>query len=525
MSKRDQKKHQKEVKRKKQLKERAARQELAVIAPPREIRNVLMVSHQLMSDRNYEEAEEMLLSERRRRPSSPEILEALIDLYQRTENHAALARLAPEFVRLQPRDPQAFLLMAQSYMLCGRCAIALETYQSFLEQWPTHQLASKATKAISILKPQLAEDLPTYDLKESELHLLSMHDQMSLKISDHEFEDAIELAEELLSIKPRMVSARNNLALCLFQSNQMAKALQVARETFEMFPENRFAQASLGKTSFLLGEMDDANQIADQVGKSFATQQDALAAQAEFLSFMGRDETIVRLVEYSDTVEEIVPPCRGLLYHYKAVALMRQGLEEAARDAWKRCLKDFPGCPPAKQNLDDLKRKKDSHAPWAEPFSKWIPAAAVKEIATTFSSRTEGASDRMANVVQMWPYLPKLVPAMLDRGDRLAREFSMQIVKTCATPELCEALKVFAAGQRGPDTMRFSALSVLRKQNQLSSETLRFWSNGAWTEIVAFSAEINYEQVPHPNQKVTDLVNVGIQAMHSDDLPKAERAF
>ncbi|MEJ7590448.1 MAG: hypothetical protein WKF77_02795 [Planctomycetaceae bacterium] len=108
MSKRDQKKHLREVKRKNQLKQRAARQDMAIVAPPREIRNALVESHQLMADGCYQEAEELLNKERKRRPGSPEILESLVDLYQRTDNHVGLARVTPQLVRLQPRDPKHF---------------------------------------------------------------------------------------------------------------------------------------------------------------------------------------------------------------------------------------------------------------------------------------------------------------------------------------------------------------------------------------------------------------------------------
>jgi hypothetical protein len=78
MSKRDQKKNLKGVKRRNLLREKSVRQELAVHAPPREIRNVLLVSYQLMDERRFAEAEELLTKERERRPNSPEILEALI---------------------------------------------------------------------------------------------------------------------------------------------------------------------------------------------------------------------------------------------------------------------------------------------------------------------------------------------------------------------------------------------------------------------------------------------------------------
>ena len=174
-----------------------------------------------MHDGHYQDAEDLLNKERKRRPGSPEVLEALVDLYQRTENHFALAQVTPELVRLQPRDPEAFLIMAQSYLFCGRSAIALETYRSFLAKWPTHKYASKAVAAIELIEPELARELPTYELTDSELHLLVMHDQMTLRMSDQDFNGAFDLGTKLLAIKPRLVSVRNNLSLCMFHMNRM----------------------------------------------------------------------------------------------------------------------------------------------------------------------------------------------------------------------------------------------------------------------------------------------------------------
>ena len=389
----------------------------------------------------------------------------------------------------------------------------------------SQKYASKAVAAIELIEPELAKELPTYELTDSELHLLVMHDQMTLRMSDQDFNGAFDLGTKLLAIKPRLVSVRNNLSLCLFHMNRMSEALQVAKETVKIFPENRFAEAALGRTLFLLGEFDEADEIADHIATSFAEQQDALAAQAEFLSFLGRDDNILDLVSFSDNILEIIPQCRGALYHYKPVALMRQGHVKEAQAAWKRCLKESPNCPPAKQNLDELKSAKDCHVPWAEFLHKWIPFHAMNEIVATLTDGKHETGSRMSEVLRMWPQLVKLVPAMLDRGDRGAREFAILLAKTDSSPAMLNALKDFAMGQRGPDSMRVSTILFLRQQNFLGDEPVRIWLKGAWTDVVPYSAEIYYQQVPHPNSKVTDLVNVGVDAMHDNDLQAAEAAF
>jgi tetratricopeptide (TPR) repeat protein len=525
MSKREQKKHLKEVKRRKLIKEKSVRQELVAHVPPREIRNVLLVSHQLMDDRRFAEAEELLTKERERRPNSPEILEALIELYQQTRDHQSLAELAPRLVRLQPRDPEAFLIMAQSYLFCGRLAIALETYRQFLTRWPGHEHKSKAMAAIGLLEPEVAKILPKFDLSESELDLLAMHDQVLLDISAGDFESAICHATDLLKIKPRMVSPRNNLALALFQTGQLSLAIRVNRETLDLFPDNRFAEAALGKVLFLTGELDDAALIADRISQSPAEVEDAIVAQAELMSLLGRDEDVIRLADFMGSFIEKSPDRIGIMQHYKAVALMRLGREKDAPASWKLCLKNFPNFPPARQNLEELKSKENCHAPWAEPFGKWIPQGLKEEFVAFLSSPKSGSDSKILSALKKWPHLRKLVPALLDRGDRGGREFAMLLAKADGAPDMLDALKDFATGQRGPDSMRASALMFIREKGHIGNEPIRFWSKGAWTEVASYCSEIDFEPVPHANPEVTDLVSDGILAMRRDDLQTAERTF
>lgn len=460
-SNRSQKKHQKEVKRKKLQKQKSAAASQAQRIPPREVRNALMEANELMQDGRLDEAERVLISEQRLRRNSPELLEALIDLYQRTKNHVHLAETARRLVQLQPHDPEAQLMMAQGFMFCGRVAMAMIAYREFLEKWPDHKYVSKALGAIAILGPELERNLAAFELTESELDLMALHDRILQRISVSEFDDAIAHAKELLAVKPRLVSARNNLTLALFQTGELQEAIQTVRETLQIFPDNRFAEASLGRMLFLSGQFAEAHEIARHISDFPADQQDAVAIQAEFLGLIGYDEEILRVVQHAENIPSMSPECRGVLNHYKAFALKRLGRDQEAIDCWKLSLKDYPQMVLAKENLAELKSGVHCHAPWPDHFGKWLPKRAMDGFIQFLKSDKSSQNLRIAEALNCWPHVGKLVPALLDRGDRTGREFAVLMAKGLASEEMLDALESFASSNRGPDQLRSQTLSGL----------------------------------------------------------------
>ena len=172
--------------------------------------------------------------------------------------------------------------------------------------------------------------------------------------------------------KRRTLFRRNNLAIAYFQSGRGKVAVAVVEETRQMFPDNRFAEATLAKLYFLTGRAAEAQPLADNIVANPPTGQDAIVTALETLAFLGRDEDVVRLAETVSDEELVDQQSQAIRLHYYAYAKCRLGDPKAAKALWKECLERFEQLTEARENLDDM-QSDDRHAPWGASFGKWIP--------------------------------------------------------------------------------------------------------------------------------------------------------
>ncbi len=480
----------------------------------------------LIDSGDYDDAKQLLDRLILRHSGSPAVVEAQLYLYQATDDHQSCSVAAKHLAKLTPRDPEARLMYAQESMYCGRVAIAVANYRLFLERWPNHENASKAFNALVVLEPECQTivqemDFITKDMDDGGLELLVLHDEILESIQSSKFEEGAERCLELLKVSPSCIPARNNLALAYFQLGSVDKAVHVAEETCQLAPENRFAEATLGKLRFLSGQEAEANAIADQMLVDPPLEQDPLAAAVEFLSFLGRDEDVVKLVQAGLDEEISDPRCEGLLLHHLAVAQCRLGDEKAARKSWKKCLKAMPTHSEAHENLADLDSG-EGHAPWAEPMAKWIPRAVCDEM---FDQQSEMSKTGHLQLQKNHPAIAALIPALLDRGDPLGREMAIPMAASDGSPAMLDALEQFAFSDRGPDSMRHKVLNILREHNRLDAGPHRFFSRGKWIEIKLFTAEISWEVDKSSSPWVQELIETGIDALGSGEYTLAEGCF
>jgi tetratricopeptide (TPR) repeat protein len=93
-----------------------------------------------------------------------------------------------------------------------------------------------------------------------------------------------------------------------------------------------------------------------------------------------------------------------------------------------------------------------------------------------------------------------------------------------AHPKLLAALKEFAFGQNGPDSLRMEAAQILSKHDWVETGEARLWLNGEWQPTILMGFEITDEPDPKamPHPKVQPLLARAIDALHKKDGRLAE---
>lgn len=476
-------------------------------------------AYELIRCGDYDEAEELLQNLDRRGASYPEVVEALMFLYQTTDDRENCCEAAERLTKLRPRDAEARIMYAQESMFCGRASIALAAYQGFIERWPDHPHVSKAKHAIEILVPETERRMKESPFPpEHAFQWYCLHEQSLALLHRGEYADCVAKCKELLAKAPNFASARNNMAIAYFQSGLAKEAVATVEETRRMLPDNRFAQATLAKLYFLSGRGDDAHQLADQIVDDPPAEQDATTTALEALVFLGRDEDVVHLAE--TTANEVFwdEQSEAMRLHYLAYAKCRLGDKKAAMASWKQCLKLFKQLPEARENLDDLEVG-EGHAPWGVSFGKWVPRETMSEV-------VDSMRDGKSLVLARYPGIAAIIPALLDRGDPPGREAAMRLAMADQSPPMLDALKDFAFGSRGPDALRLETLQFLCKQSVIDAGPHHVYSRGKWTDIQMFSAEISGEARPSSSSaRVLSLLEDGFYAMRENDFETAEAVF
>jgi len=98
----------------------------------------------LIRRKAWAKARELLESIEKRHPNRPEVLSNLAYVYHQTNDRANYQRVCECLVKLAPDDPEALLSLAGAYLDNLRLALALRTFQRFLDRWPNHERAQEA---------------------------------------------------------------------------------------------------------------------------------------------------------------------------------------------------------------------------------------------------------------------------------------------------------------------------------------------------------------------------------------------
>jgi tetratricopeptide (TPR) repeat protein len=469
-------------------------------------------------------------------PRSKTTLSTLIEMLYEEGDWRGMAQYSERLYPFQRGEDQAITLynLMGAYMNLSYPALGWQTARELIRRHPHFPENPGARElmqsAEEFLRLEATESLAEAGLSEDEqMKALVEHDQMRFYTETSQPEKAIETAESLLEKAPNFIPVLNNLTLAYFIQGEMQNAIETGRRILEQAADNAHALANLTRIHFLIGDFETAEEYAARLKENEDDDPDVALKQAEALSYLGDDAGILAAYHRVQEQKDFLSP---ILLHLAAAAHYRSGEIEMAWDLWEEALERQRGFELARQNLADRAVSPgERNAPWFWPSSYWFVvdfADALGRLAPSPDQVTsEQIEEEIRRVVAENPYLPRILPHVLDRGGGEARQLVFGIIQATETPETLETLYAFAQGRRGTDKMRMDMMFYLAQNHPHilpPDKRVTMWVKGKQTELIMLAFNITNEPQLEEDVSEADLRKFAeaTDLIREDDLEAAE---
>jgi tetratricopeptide (TPR) repeat protein len=486
----------------------------------------------LVQQEKWSAASTLLTALHQAHPQDPEVLVMLVNACLEMGDMVGYGRACSKLVQISPKNADAAYVLVGAYIANGHLALALAALRRATEKFPDHEKATNASPTIADLEVGVNEVLTEMGLAGEEgMKVALLHEQGQVYLAQGDLAEAQQAAEEVLQLRPDLVSVRNNLSLIHWQQGNLDSAIAAAQQVLDQEPDNIHALSNLIHFHCLKGELDQMALLGDRLKTSQGKAWDGWTKKAEGLSYLRNDAGVLDVFEQAQAAGEADVESASLLFlHLVAVAMARSGRSLEARKIWQKLLQRSPNYDLARDNLQDINQPAARrHGAWPFLMSNWLDANLVSDLQHLFHStnRTKDESQiiqAISDYLAEHPSIIKLLPIVLERGDPAAQGLMLHLATWLKTPEMLAALKTFALGQWGTDEMRHRAALKVVEAGLLPREQVRLWIKGAWREIQLLAYEFHDEPSVMHTAPVEKLLRQTITLLNKNSSPTAKQA-
>lgn len=464
-------------------------------------------------------------------PERKIIWKYLADVCINMDDLARFQWACEQWLKIDPQNGWLLYNLGRTYLARKHPMLALQTLRIALEVDPDHENAEESRDIINNLEegiPSLLDELKMPQDQAWEIAIL--HEQAQAYLEEGELTQAREAEESVLKKHPNFLSAQNNLSLIAYMEGNFNEAIEWAQVVLEQEPDNIHALSNLIRFHAIQGEVEQAQPFVKPLIASDASAWDGWTKKVEALSYLADDEGVIDLYEQALQNEDETPST-ALFYHLVAVAQSRLGHDDIARTLWKQALNYDPMMAIARENLEEMSLPKEQRCgAWPFELFTWLSPQAGQDLRKWMDSITQSRnSHRLVPSLEQYfeahPEVLKLVPRLLERCGPIGQEFIMLMVKASQIPELLEAVKSFALGKQGSDSLRHQMAIAVAEAGLLPKENVRLWLQGEWREIRLIAYQISDEPSIHHSKKVIALLQKAIPLLKNkmkEDYQQAE---
>ncbi len=501
--------------------------------PPSRFARQLMAVQQLIDERRFEDAEQLLLDIVATNPENRDTLYLRLGLAQARGDDRELFTAASKLVKFYPHEPDLLLMLAEAAGRIGFLSVALKTYREYLTRFPDDEQAED-------IRRYLEKEVPGHRARLEQVGLDGengfadglLHEQVQIAMGDGRYAESRKLAAELLVRRPRFVAAWNNTTECFLLEGNYAAALDATDHAVAIDPENAFARSNRLRCHLYLGRTADAAAEADVVAELTPVDRpSAWVKLAEGLAFAGRDAAVLSVCARAKKAKEMGSGIdKAMLALHAGVAEYRLGREKEAKKHWTAAVKEYPALSAAEDQLAELKKPVGQRAAgWVFRLTQVVPRPWIDDLSrrmTRVRNRPEAETTHEARqFLAAHPPLLAVLPVLLDRGCPAGRTFAVMLARVAKTPETLAALKDFALSDRGPDSTRHEAAREVKEAKLFPPGPIRMFMEGEWREIRLTGFEITDEPSHTHGPAVVKLAERGHEALMKADHRAAKAIY
>ena len=194
------------------------------------------------------------------------------------KRYASARREAKEYLRHEPTDVRAFVLLAQSYRLDGEYEPALEAARTGMALSPEHSsiLFERVAALLALERPEEARPYLASLLERDQRNGILL--AMKLEVAVGKLVDAERYARRGLQIDPESHQWHYILGYLHWRRGDHAAALRFSQTAVRLTPHSRFTQMNYHTTQWLNGQHEAAAAGFADVLRQFPADETAMRA-------------------------------------------------------------------------------------------------------------------------------------------------------------------------------------------------------------------------------------------------------
>ena len=276
-------------------------------------------------------------------------------------------------------------------------------------------------------------------------------------MSNGEYKAAIPLFKQSIKKMPLIYSPVNNLAICLFVTNQLDEAIRVQSESLETDPfPNPFGLANLAYFYYIKGDEFRTKRFIKEALESEIPSADACVKVCEMLARFKRHQDII---DFASTTEF---QSDSSVCFYTGVAAANLGDKKHAKNYLRKVPIGYHKASMAQRYLEHLRENTSPHtvgSDWPYLLSYEIcPLEVLKSIIIL-------DEETWINNLAFVDFCEAILNEIPDDT-----ELATNILSKLKHPSATKMLLAIVKGSFGPDALRFEALCILKESGKIDQD-------------------------------------------------------